>query len=161
METFWRYVPWLSRLILLAVTLLFARLAWPALAEPVQEAAAHSISLASPEAVSRLRIGFGATPLAAALVALLCLISRRRVLIGLYFVLIWVGVITGVRIIGVAINGPNDFDLRVLNPELVILALTAASIFIERGKQRRELKNAGVSTAKSTPASAKVGTQSA
>jgi hypothetical protein len=141
METFWRFAPWLSRLILLVVTLLFARLAWPALADPVQEATTHGISLGSAEAVSRLRIGFGATPLAAAIIALLCLISPRRVLIGLYFVLTWVGVITVVRIIGVATNGPNDFDLRVLSPELVILGLTAVSIFIERGKQRRELKH--------------------
>jgi hypothetical protein len=149
METFWRFAPWLSRLILLAVTLLFARLAWPALADPFQEAATHSISLGSAEAVSRIRIGFGATTLASAIIAFVCLISPRRVLTGLYFVLIWVGVITVVRIIGVAINGPNDFDLRVLRPEVVILALTIASIFIERGKQRRELKSFRMSMAES------------
>jgi hypothetical protein len=140
MEKFWRFAPWLSRLILLAVALLFTGLAWPALVNPVQEATAHGISFNSAEALSRLRIGFGATTLASAIIAFVCLISPVRVLTGLYFVLIWVGVITAVRMIGVAINGPNDFDLRVLRPEFTILALTIVSIFIERGKQRRELK---------------------
>jgi hypothetical protein len=120
MEKFWRFAPWLSRLILLAVTLLFASLAWPALVDPVHEAAAHGVSLGSAEALSRVRIGFGAAPLVSAIIAFVCLISPRRVLTGLYFVLIWVGVITVVRVIGVAINGPNDFDLRVLRPEFVV-----------------------------------------
>jgi hypothetical protein len=149
METFWRFAPWLSRLILLAVTLLFARLAWPALADPVQEATTHGISLGSAEAVSRIRIGFGAIPLATAIIAFVCLISPRRVLAGLYFVLIWVGVITAVRVIGVIINGPNAFDLGVLRPEFIILALTIGSIFIERGKRQREMRNPRVSTAES------------
>lgn len=149
METFWRFAPWLSRLILLVVTLLFARLAWPALFDPVHEGAAHGISLGSAEAVSRLRIGFGAIPLASAIIAFLCLISPRRVLTGLYFVLIWVGVIMVVRIIGVIINGPNAFDLSVLRPEFVILILTTLSIFIERRKQRGELKSFRASTAES------------
>ena len=149
METFWRSAPWLSRLILLAVTLLFARLAWPALADPVQEATNHGISLGSAEAESRIRIGFGAIPLATSIIALVCLISPRRVLTGLYFVLIWVGVITVVRVIGVIINGPNDFDLQVLRPEFVKLGLTIVCIFIERGKQRREIRNPHVSTAES------------
>ena len=148
METFWRFAPWLSRLILLAVTLLFARLAWPALADPVQEATNHGISLGSAEAVSRIRIGFGAV-LASSMIALVCLISPRRILTGLYFVLIWVGVITVVRIIGVTSNGPNEFDLTVLRPEFVILALTIVSIFIERSKQRRELRDPRVSAAES------------
>lgn len=149
METFWRFAPWLSRLILLAVTLLFGRLAWPALADPVREATTHGITLGSAEAVSRIRIGFGAVTLASSIIALVCLISPRRVLTGLYFVLIWVGVITVVRIIGVTINGPNEFDLTVLRPEFVILALTIVSIFIERSKQRRELRNPRVSAAES------------
>ena len=49
--------------------------------------------------------------------------------------------ITVVRIIGIVINGPNAFDVMVLRPEFVIMALTVVSIFIERGKQRRESKN--------------------
>ncbi len=149
METFWRFAPWLSRLILLAGTLLFACLAWPALADPVQEATTHGISLGSAEAVSRIRIGFGAIPLATAIIAFVCLISPRRVLTGLYFVLIWVGVITVVRVIGVIINGPNAFDLAVLRPEFIILALTIVSIFIERGKRQREIRNPRVITAES------------
>jgi hypothetical protein len=137
MEIFWRTAPWLSRLILLVVTALFTTLAWPALVDPVQAAAAHGVSIGSVEALSRVRIGFGAVPLASAIIAFVCLVWPRRILTGLYFVLIWVGVITVVRIIGVTINGPNDFDLRVLRPEIAILALTIVSIFIERGKQRR------------------------
>jgi hypothetical protein len=99
--------------------------------------------------LSRARIGFGAAPLVSAIIAFVCLISPRRVLTGLYFVLIWVGVITVARIIGVAINGPNDFDLRVLRPEFVVLALTVVCIFIERNKPRRELKSDRASTAES------------
>jgi hypothetical protein len=149
MEIFWRIAPWLGRLILLAVTVLFTTLAWPALVDPMQAAAAHGVSVDSAEALSRVRIGFGAVPLAAAIIAFLCLIWPRRILIGLYFVLIWVGVITMVRIFGVAINGPNEFDFRVLRPEIVILALTVASIFIERGRQRRESKGSRISVAES------------
>lgn len=144
MEIFWRIAPWLGRLILLFVALLFSILAWPALVDPVQVATAHGVSIGSAEALSRVRIGFGALPLASALIAFLCLIWPRRVLTGLYFVLIWVGVITVVRIIGVTINGPNDFDLLVLRPEIIILALTILSIYIERGKQRRERKDSRI-----------------
>jgi hypothetical protein len=149
METFWRIAPWLGRLILLAVALLFNFIAWPALVDPVQAATAHGVSIGSAEALSRVRIGFGATTLASAIIALLCLIRPGRVITGLYFVLIWVGVITVVRIIGVAINGPNEFDLRVLRPEIAILLLTVVSIFIERGKQRRELKGSRMRVAES------------
>jgi hypothetical protein len=149
MEAFWRYAPWLSRIILLAVTLLFARLAWPALADPVQEAATHGISLGSAEAVSRIRIGFGAVTLATSIITLVCLLSPRRVLTGLYFVLIWVGVITVVRIVGIAISGANAFDLWVLRPELAILTVTIVSIFIERGKRQRELRSHRIGAAES------------
>jgi hypothetical protein len=149
METFWRFSPWLSRLILLAVTLLFTFLAWPFLADPVHTAATSGISLGSAEAVSRLRIGFGALPLSSAIITLVCLISPNRLLTGLYFVLIWVGVITAVRIVAIILGGANDFDLKVLRPEFVILALTIVSILIERGKRRRELKNPRMSTAES------------
>ena len=149
MEIFWRIAPWLGRLILLIVTVLFTTLAWPALVDPVQAATAHGVSIGSAEALSRVRIGFGAVPLAAAIIAFMCLVWPRRTLIGLYFVLIWVGVITVVRIIGVAVSGPNDFDLRVLRPEIVILALTIVSIFIENGKQRRELNGARMRVAES------------
>jgi hypothetical protein len=113
-ETFWRFGPWLGRLILLVVAVLFTVLAWPALVDPVRVATAHGVSIGSAEALSRVRIGFGAIPLASAIIAFLCLVWPDRVLTGLYFVLIWVGVITVVSIIGVATNGPNDFDLRVL-----------------------------------------------
>jgi hypothetical protein len=149
MEIIWRFGPWLSRLILLAVTLLFTYLACPSLTDPVQTAATHGISLGSAEAVSRVRIGFGALPLASAIITLLCLISPQRVLTGLYFVLLWVGVITAVRIIGVIINGPNAFDMTVLRPEFVILILTTISILTEQGKRRRVLNYAGKSVAQS------------
>lgn len=149
MEIFWRIAPWLGRLILLVVTVLFATLAWPALVDPVQAATAHGVSIGSAEALSRVRIGFGAIPLATAIIAFICLVWPRRILTGLYFVLIWVGVITIVRIIGVTVSGPNEFDLRVLRPEIVILALTIVSIFIEHGKQRRDLNGSRVRAAES------------
>lgn len=149
MEILWRIAPWLGRLILLVVAVLFSVLAWPVLVDPVREATAHGVSIASAEALSRVRIAFGAIPLASAMIAFLCLLWPGRVLTGLYFVLIWVGVITVVRIIGVTINGPSDFDLRVLRPEIIILALTVLSIFIERAKQRRELKDSRMGVAES------------
>jgi hypothetical protein len=148
MEKFWPYAPWLSRALLLIVALLFARLSLPAIVDPVREASSHGISLASPEAVSRVRAGFGSTLLAAVVVAVICLISPRRVLTGLYFVLIWVGVITVVRAIAILINGPNDFDLLVLRPEIVILVLTVLCIFLERARQRRESARLGIEEAR-------------
>ena len=72
------------------------------------------------------------------IIAVICLVWPRRLLTGLYFVLIWVGVITVVRAIAVLIYGPNDFDLQVLRPEIIILALTVACIFIQRAKERRD-----------------------
>ena len=42
------------------------------------------------------------------------------------------------------VSGPNEFDLRVVRPEIVILALTIVSIFIEHGKQRRDLNGSRV-----------------
>ena len=82
------------------------------------------------------------------IIAVICLVWPRRLLTGLYFVLIWVGVITVVRAIAVLIYGPNDFDLQVLRPEIIILALTVACIFIERAKQRRDSGKLRVEEAK-------------
>ena len=76
------------------------------------------------------------------------MISPRRVLTGLYFVLIWVGVITVVRAIAILVNGPNDFDLLIMRPEIVILVLTVLCIFLERARQRRESGRLGIEEAR-------------
>lgn len=121
---------------LLAVTVIFTLIGFNFLTNPVGATAPFKIYLGSAAAVTNMRVGFGAFPIAFALIALVCLVSEGRLLVGLYFVVAIVGIVTAVRIVGLQIDGAAAETLKVLRPELVLLTLSTISLFLEKGRRR-------------------------
>jgi hypothetical protein len=141
MNKFWRFAPWLTRLILLAPTFIFALIASKYIVHPAQAAAAVGITLDKPLAATILRIGFGAFPLSCSIFTLSCLVSTRRILTGLGFVSIVVGVALIVRVFGMLVDGTVQESMGLVVNEAVMLLLFIAGVFIERGR-RNKLKQA-------------------
>ena len=142
MKTFWKFAPWLSRLILVPPTIIFALIASRYITHPTQTAATVGISLNTALAVTIIRIGFGAFPLGCSVFTLSCLISANRVLTGLSFVSIMVGVALVVRIFGIVVDGTLRESLGLVGAETILLVLCIAGFFIETRRLRRELKAA-------------------
>ena len=126
--------PWLTRLILIPPTFIFTMIAVRTIAHPAQMAATAGISLNSPLAFTILRIGFGAFPLGCALFTLSCLLSTRRLLIGLGFVSTMMSVALVVRIFGIFVDGTARESLRLVIVEGVLLALTLVGVAVETGR---------------------------
>ena len=137
MTLLWRAAPWFSRLLLLLAAALFMLIGFRYLSDPVNKAAADSISLGSVMAISRVRVGFGGFPLALSLILFGCLLSSRRLLIGLGVLATTVAVVTAARLIGIALDGPAEEAVRLMRVEIVLLALSLAALFLERGRLRR------------------------
>lgn len=142
MTTFWRFAPWLSRLPLLAVTLIFTRVSWRFLSDPVQAAAASSISLGSGAAITIARVGFGGFPLGFAIITLACLVSTHRLLTGLCFVVTMIAVVIAVRIMGILVDNSAHESLRVLVAEVILLTLSVISLFVELRRRGYRLQDA-------------------
>ena len=139
MDIKWRVVPWLSRFVLLAATIIFSLIAVKYLTNPVATAAAFKISLGSPAAVTNMRVGFGAFPLGFALITLGCLVSARRHLAGLWFVMTIIGAATAGRILGIVVDGPAHESLAVLRPEMVLLTLSSVGLGLEVRQRKQRL----------------------
>jgi hypothetical protein len=137
MSLLWRAAPWFSRLLLLLATVLFLLIGLKYLDDPVNKAAADAISLGSVMAISRVRVGFGGFPLALSLILFGCLVSSRRLLIGLGVLATTVAVVTAARLVGIVFDGPAEEAVRLIRVEIVLLALSLAAIFLERARLRR------------------------
>src|SRR5260221_550764 len=116
---------------LVAATALFTLIAWRYLLDPVASAAPARITFGSNEAITNTRVGFGAFPLGFALVTLGCLVSERRLLMGLGFLVTLVAVVTLVRMYGLVVDGPAPHTSRVLVNELVLLVLSSVALLLE------------------------------
>jgi hypothetical protein len=139
---------WFGRAVLLLATLLFTMIALRNLIHPVAAAAAQQITLGSAAGITVARVGFGAFPLAFALMLLACLVAERRVLSGLTLLLTMAVVVTAARLLGLVLDGPADFTLRVLKPEIALIALSALALFFER---RRRLASAALEHGVTSP----------
>ena len=137
MTLFWRLAPWSARLLLALAAALFFLIGFKYLGDPVDKAASDSIILGSVMAISRVRVGFGGFPLALSLILFGCLVSPRRLLSGLFVLATTVAVITAARLVGIAVDGPEQEALKLLRVEIVLLALSVASIFLERARLSR------------------------
>jgi len=136
MTTLWRFAPWLVRLLLLGPALIFALVSVRFLADPVRAAAASGIALDSPLGVTNLRSGIGGLFLAAACITVFCLLSARRLLVGLSFVATMMGVLA-VRIVSVVVDDTARASLPVLCAEGAFLLLSVMGIFIESRRRGR------------------------
>src|SRR5579859_630076 len=129
MNALLRHSIWFNRLVLAAATFLFSAIALRGLFDPVGSSAVHQIILGSTAGVTVARVAFGGFPLAFALVLFACLVSDRRLVIGLF-------VVTGARVLGIVLDGPAPFTMHVLKPEIGLVVASIAALLLER--RRRE-----------------------
>ena len=135
MQTFWKLAPWLTRLILLVPILLFARIGLPHVFHPVETLAVRGISFSSGFGVTSARIGFGAFPLGLSLFLLGCLLSERRLLIGLSLVATMDAVLLVVRIFGMMADASVQENMRLVDAELILLIVMGVAIFLELSRR--------------------------
>ena len=132
---FWRYAAWLERLCLAAPTLLFLRIGWKYLSDPAETAARSRIVLGSPEAVTDMR-AFGAIFLAFAAIALVSLVSTRRLLTGSMVIALVLGCAIVARALGIVADGAAPETTFKLIAEVVLL-LAIAAIWLELRRRRQ------------------------
>src|SRR6476646_10841621 len=124
MQKFWTAAPWLTRLILLPPTLIFMLIATRYVAHPVASAAAQGIVLPPGLGVTIARVGLGGFPLGCSIFLATCLLSSRRLLTGLVFVGIMVGVVLAVRVLGMAADSTVQENMKLVRAEIGLLIVT-------------------------------------
>jgi len=139
MERLWKYTPWLTRLILVPPTFIFAMIGLRHILHPAESAATIGIVFTSALGATITRVGLGGFPLACSLFILFCLASKRRVTTGLAFTANLVGVLLLVRVLGMMVDGTVQENIRLVRAEMVLLVLVAIGLFLDFAKRRREL----------------------
>ncbi len=130
----------LRRAPLIMMTVIFTMISFRNLVQPVHSAAAEGIAFTSPRGVAIARIGFGALPLALAILALASLVSARWRLAGLFMVLTVDGVVILVRTLGMWLD-QSSATAGLLAPEFVLLALAINAIRLESSVVRAGVTN--------------------
>lgn len=125
----------LRRVPLVMMTVVFTLISFRNLSNTVAAAAAVGISFTSPEGITILRVGFGAFPLALAILACVSLVSARWRLAGLYMVLTVDSVVIAVRALSI-VTVHSAASARLFAPEAVLLILSMVAIRLESGAIR-------------------------
>jgi hypothetical protein len=131
-----RFAPWISRLVLVGATLVFSMIGLRYITDPVHASAATGVTLTSALAYTTTRVGSGAFPLGFAIFTFACLISTRRLLVGVSLVATVITTAIVVRIFGLVSDGAAPDSTRLFIPEAVMLTLAAAGIVLERARRR-------------------------
>ena len=137
MTTWLRRTIWFSRALLLVASILFLAIAARNIVDPAAAEGPVGIAFNSAGGVTVGRVGFGAFPLAFALILIACLVSERRLLAGLWFLSTLVVVLTAVRILGLVVDGPAAFNLKVLRPEIALAVLSTVAVRLEGRRRTR------------------------
>jgi hypothetical protein len=130
-----RISPWVTRIVLVFGTLLFAMIGRKFVLDPIGAVRDAGIQLATPMALTTVRASFGAFPLACSLAILTCLVSRSRNRTGLWFIAILIGVVLAVRLYGIFLDGTLQENQRVLTAEAVLLLFTVIALVLGRGER--------------------------
>jgi hypothetical protein len=139
---------WVSRFPLMAAVAIFTAISTRFLLDPVHSAAARGIVFSSNGGITVGRVGFGAFPLAFAIILLACLVSRRRILAGIYMVLTIDAVALVVRVIGMVIDNSVKENIPVLAPEIVLLIVSLIALNVELLRRKKERESLPVALAK-------------
>lgn len=135
MNKFSKFAPWISRLVLLPPTVIFALIAARYIAHPVASAAAQGIVLPPGLGVTIARVGLGGFPLGSSIFLATCLLSRRRMITGLTFVAIMASVVLAVRVFGMMADSTVQENLHLVHAEIGLLALTGIGLFAESSRR--------------------------
>jgi cytochrome c biogenesis factor len=76
--------------------------------------------------------------LGAAAALVYCVVSNRRLCSGLAILATVALAVLAVRLLGLALDGPGPFTLRVLGPEIALVALAGAALIVERRRLLNE-----------------------
>jgi len=126
---------WFGRIVLASAALLLLRISLDHMIDPAGAASPNQITLGSPAALTIMRVS-GSVFLAVALALAACVVSERRLLDGLVLLAIFATTITAVRLIGLLVDGPAPFTVKVLKPELALVLLSGAALLVERRRRR-------------------------
>jgi hypothetical protein len=143
MSNLWRLAPWINRLVLLAATFIFAMIGLRYITDPVHASAETGVTLNSVLANATTRVGSGAFPLGFAIFSLACLVSTRRLTVGVSLIATVVAVAIVVRIFSMITDGPAPKSTRLFMPEAVILLLALTGLFLETGRRRTQAREVG------------------
>ena len=136
--TFWKFAPWLGRVIILAVALLYAMIGLRFVLDP-QTALTHSgIAAAAGPGFTNTRTGFGGLPLCFALILFFCLFSRRRLLAGLGAIAAVMAVVLTVRAYAVGQDGTFAQNSPLFMLEGTILAIALAGLLVETRRRTHD-----------------------
>ena len=127
-----RLSPWINRLVLALSVIVFARIGFRYLIDPIGAEAAVGGTLAAPMAVTTARIGLGGFPLALALFNLSCLLSRRRFSPGVKLVAIVASTAMAVRLYSLIVDGAVPESTKLFLPESFILIAALAALLLDR-----------------------------
>jgi len=135
---FWKLAPWLGRVIILAVALLYTMIGLRFVLDP-QAALTHSgIAATTGPGFTNTRTGFGGLPLCFALILIFCLFSQRRLQAGLGAIAAVMAVVLAVRAYAVGQDGTFVQNSSVFMLEGTILAVAAAGLLVETRRRARE-----------------------
>jgi hypothetical protein len=130
---------WFGRLVLGAGALLLTKLGRDDVLDPVTVIGRTHATLGLPDAIIVLRMQ-GIVSIGIAVVLAYCLVSERRLFIGLVFATIFVG-INALHLIGVVLSGPGPLTLVVFKPEIVLSVLSACALLLERRRSQSLASN--------------------
>jgi peptidoglycan/LPS O-acetylase OafA/YrhL len=136
---FWKFSPWLSRLIILAVAGLFAMISFKFILDPQHAAANSGITLESALGYTNTRAGFGGFPLGFAVILVFSVFSSRRLLAALASIATVAAVILVVRLYGAEQDGTFSQSAHLLIPEAAILVTSLLGAVME--SRRRALSS--------------------
>jgi hypothetical protein len=137
-----RALVWFNRLLLAAATFIMTMIAMRTLRDPVGATRSVGIVLSSPTAITVARVGFGGFPLGLAVALLGSLISKERLLGGLYLLLAVMGAATIARIQGIVLDGPTPYNLGLLRSEILLSVLSVVGIVLGRGQRHGDRNGA-------------------
>lgn len=134
MDKLIRLAPWVSRIVLAGATFVFAMIGLRYIADPV-----HAVeATGSAFAVSAVRVGGGAFPLGCAIFTFACLISARRMLMGVSLVATVISTAILVRIFAVFTDGAAAARTNLFVPEAAMFSLSVAGIVLESLRRKKQ-----------------------
>jgi hypothetical protein len=139
MSTFDRTALWFERIVLAGATFVMAMIAWRNLHDPVGATQSLDIVLRSPSAATIARVGLGGFPLGFAIALGGCAISAQRLMTGMWLLLTVVGAVMMARVVGLLFDGVTPYNLRLLAPEVVMVALSVVGVGLERRRIARSV----------------------
>jgi hypothetical protein len=148
-NTFWKFAPWISRLILLLPTAIFIMVGVRHLAQPAAMAAAQGFAFTSPVGPTVFRAALGGFPLGCAAFLIYCLASNRRTLTGLIFSTLLVGIILVIRIYAMEVGSSVQQSMPLVISEIVLVVISLVGIAIEnrrRSYASRTIPSPGAAT---------------